>query len=93
MKKLILLCLLMANGFAYSQMTFYVAPSRGGAGASDSNGGMGGSWDTDENGDVQSAGIWMYDRNGDSQLVAKPTGTEGYWEVNADGDVTVIASP
>lgn len=88
MRKYILLGLLLVAGAAYSQMTFYAAPAR----VSDS-GGLGGSWDTDENGDIQSSGIWMYDRNGDSQLVAKPTGTEGLWEVNGDGDVTTTVYP
>lgn len=91
MRKYILLALLLVSGIAYSQMTFYVAPSRGSA--ADVSGGMGGSWDIDGNGDIQSSGIWMYDRNGDSQLVAKPTGTEGWWEVNGDGDVTTLAYP
>jgi hypothetical protein len=89
MRKYLLLLFLTMSGVVYSQMTFYVAPSRGGAGAS--GGDHGGSWDLDENGDLQSSGIWMYDSNGDSQLVARPTGTEGYWEVNVDGDVTVMA--
>jgi hypothetical protein len=90
MKKYLLLGLLFVSGIAYSQMTFYVAPSRGGGGGgTGSSADHGGAWDIDDSGDVQSSGIWMYDSNGDSQPLAKPMGTEGYWVVNLEGDITV----
>jgi len=89
MKKYILLCLLLTAGAAYSQMTFYVAPSRGGGGSTGSGTDYGGAWDIDDSGDVQSSGIWMYDLNGDSQPLSKPMGTEGYWVMNLEGDITV----
>jgi hypothetical protein len=89
MRKYLLFGLLLASGIAYSQMTFYTAPSRGGGGGAGSGTDHGGAWDVDDNGDVQSSGIWMYDLNGDSQPLAKPMGVEGYWVVNGDGDITV----